>query len=147
ASPMVALMGGGGGLSNAPLMDVQAVADPVNNAILVFGKPNDIESVRVSVIEEYDKSLKGRLEFATVKVQKAIPSELLAFIQPFLDQMAGGQADSRNQRGGSGGGQHPAIVLANDNAKTLEVRGSKGQIHDIETLVAQFDNPEMVQSN
>src|SRR5262249_48807411 len=49
ANPMAALMGGGGRMSSQTL-SVQAVADVENNAVLVYGRPADIEIVESMVI-------------------------------------------------------------------------------------------------
>ena len=137
------VMPAGGGAGTGAVLDVQAIADATTNSVMVYGRPEDIALIEQAVIEEYEGSLSGRNKFATIQVREAMPTQVIAVIQPFLDRMSG-QAEGRG--GARGGAAAPAgpQLIGNDNAGTIEVYGSERQIEEVRTLVARFDSKDMM---
>ncbi|WP_320046856.1 secretin N-terminal domain-containing protein [uncultured Ilyobacter sp.] len=138
--------GGGRGSSamgTGAILDVQAVAETGTNAVMVYGRPEDIDLVEQMVISELEGALSSHLQFATIPVQHAMPTQLIAYIQPFLDETAGLASDSgRSRKGGSSSSRQGPRLIGNDNARTIIVYGSKQEITEVETLIARFDNKD-----
>ncbi|HUU95198.1 MAG TPA: secretin N-terminal domain-containing protein [Phycisphaerae bacterium] len=130
------VMGGG------VILDVQAIAEPSTNAVIVYGRAEDIERVEQMVIQKMDNAAAEYLQFATFTVENTLPSQLISYIQPFLDQ-TGPQADVRGGRGRGGeAGRRGLQVLPNDNNNTITVYGSARQISHVEELVTRFDTSD-----
>ena len=74
---------------------MQAIADPTTNAVMVYGRLENIEKVEEAVIAELEGALFDYRDFATLEVKEAVPTQLIAYIQPFLDEKLVGfvQAD------------------------------------------------------
>jgi type II secretion system protein D len=136
--------GAGGVLSTGATIDVQAIADPTTNSVMVYGRPDDIDLIEQTVIEEYEGTLSKRYEFATIEVKEAVPTQLIAYIQPFLDDLSGPSEAGRPGRPGAGGGQMSPRLIGNDNAGTIIVHGSRRQIDEVRTLVTRFDNKDIL---
>jgi type II secretion system protein D len=135
-NPLAALTGGA--RMSAQTLNVQAVADAENNAVLVYGRPNDIETVETMVINKLETSLARQVK--AVAVTQAEPSQIVSTIQPFLDE-TGPQAGGRpGQRAASGG----PVLIPNDIAKRIVVRGTSAEIRKVEQLVAQFDDKSLI---
>ncbi len=128
--------------TTGPILDVQAIADPTTNSVMVYGRLNDIDKVEQDVIAKMEGALSEHLQFATIEVKDAVPTQLISYIQPFLDQ-TGGQTDTRGRgRGAQTAGRQGPRIIGNDNAKTIIVYGSQRQIEEVQTLVARFDNKD-----
>ncbi len=130
------VMGGG------VILDVQAIAEPSTNAVIVYGRAEDIERVEQMVIQQMDNAAADYYQFATFTVENTLPSQLISYIQTFLDQI-GPQADVRGGRGRGGeAGRRGLQVLPNDNNNTITVYGSARQISHVEELVTRFDTSD-----
>lgn len=138
---------GGGGGSNAPLLDVQAIAEPGANAVMVFGRASDIDRVETDVIEQLEGALVGRTSIVSIPVQNALPSQVISFITPMLESTIAGnqQQGNRGPRNSAGGGPGAPTLIANDVGKLIVVRGSKRQIAEVSELVEEFDQRDLVE--
>ncbi|MFQ5805889.1 MAG: secretin N-terminal domain-containing protein, partial [Phycisphaerae bacterium] len=133
---MPGVMGGGA------ILDVQAIAEPSSNAVMVYGRGEDIDRVETEVIRKMDGVMQGYYQFATLPVKDTLPTQLVSYIQPFLDQV-GPQADVRGGRAGRAGDVRPGLqLLPNDNNNTITVYGSTRQIAFVTSLVERFDTPD-----
>jgi len=121
----------GGGLAEAPLMDVFAVAEASANAVMVMGRPDDIDTVEARVI----KPLEGALVryFENIPVQHAPPSQIASLIAPVIE--------SRTPAEGGRG----VVITPNDPGKTVAVWGTREDIAWARDLVTQFDVPGFIQ--
>lgn len=133
--------GAAGGAMSARQLDVSAVADPTNNSVLVHGRPEDIDRIESEVIAKLDRALSDHKEIATIAVQNALPTQVVSFVQQFLDDAI------RTQPGARAGaaGPTPPTIIPNDNAGKIVVYGSRSQIARVQNLVLEFDNRELVE--
>ncbi len=137
---------GGGATGGGPLLDVQAIAEPNSNAVMVFGRPADIDRVDKDVIQQLEGALVDRTSIASIPVVNTLPSQVISFITPLLDQSGQQQSQQRGggPRGVAGGGPRMATLIANDLGKTVVVKGSANQIAEIRKYVLEFDNKDLV---
>lgn len=138
--------GGGAGLGSAPILDVHAIPEPTTNSVMVFGRPEDIDRIEEVVISPLEDALVAHRQFARLKLQNAVPSQFVSFIQPFIDEMSGagggGGGDSRS-RGSADRGPMPISLMPNDGDKSLLVRGSAAQVREVERLIEEFDRDDL----
>ncbi len=119
----------GAGLTQADQLDVYAVAEPLANAVMVFGKPEDIDRVAERVIDPLEKAIARQL--ATVPVHNVPPSQIASLIAPMIEQR--GEQAGRNVQ-----------ITPNDNGKTIIVWGTKADIDWVRELAAQYDTPDLM---
>ena len=148
---------GGGGGRNRPrgstagaskVVDVQAVANPASGAVLVFGRQEDIDLVATAVIDPLEGAISDHLLFDTIALKDATPSQVISFIQPYLDQYAGSaQQTGRNNRGSAQGvATTGPRLIPNDQRKEILVHGSPKQIEQVRALVERFDDADVVEN-
>ncbi|MGD8453043.1 MAG: secretin N-terminal domain-containing protein [Phycisphaerae bacterium] len=144
---MMSMMGGGTSMS-ARELDVQATADVSTNAVMVFGRSDDIDFVAEKVIDMYEESI--QFQIATIPVENVKPTEIASFIWQFIDQreQSGGSSRGRGSggRGAAGESTGPQMVPF-DNNQTLVVRGTPRDIEEIRGLVERFDHPDVISPN
>ncbi|MGE3180827.1 MAG: secretin N-terminal domain-containing protein [Phycisphaerae bacterium] len=130
---------GPGSNIQVPILDVNAVAEPTVNAVMVFGKTDDIDIVKAEVIDQLE-NLTNIQRFETIAVQQAVPSQIINFIEQFLDDynVEGGQGEGAMRRG--------PRMIPNDNAKEIVVKGTPRAIEEVRELVLKFDNPDLMGS-
>ncbi|MCA9242329.1 MAG: hypothetical protein KDA32_00130 [Phycisphaerales bacterium] len=127
-NPMMAAMSGGSGGSGETL-DVQAVAEPATNSVLVFGVSEDIDKVDNLIIQVLESS--NRREIASFDVKNALPSEVVSSITPYLlDEATGLTA---------------AVVTPNDDGHKIIVWGTQAQVGKAQRLIEEFDSPDLQQ--
>lgn len=129
-------MGGGG--SGGPLLDVQAVPEPSLNAVMVYGRPQDIQTVDKEVIQQLD-NLDLNEQFADIVVKEATASQVVNFVQQFFDEQAAGA--SQGQPGASL--RRGPKLIPNDSSNLIIARGSKRQIAQVQDLVSRFDRKDL----
>ncbi|RMF71207.1 MAG: hypothetical protein D6744_18340, partial [Planctomycetota bacterium] len=132
----------------AKVVDVEAVANPASGAVLVFGREEDIELVRTAVIDPLEGAISEHLLFDTITLKDATPSQVISFIQPFLDQSAGATPQGARGARGSAAGATPSgpRLIPNDQRKEILVHGSPKQIEQVRALVERFDDAEIVEN-
>lgn len=137
--------GGRGGARGAGGRDLQvtAVADPVTNAVLVFGRQEDVDFVAQTVIERYEGSIGGRIQIASIPVTNVPPTQIVGFIWQFVEVRAAATGTGRTGRpaGANTDAAGPKIV-PNDAEGVLIVQGTRRQIEDVRKLVAEFDSTQ-----
>lgn len=124
-SPMQMMSGGGG--ASGETLDVQAVAEPGTNSVLVFGIAEDIDKVDELIIQNLESS--NRREIASFTVTNALASEIVSSISPYLLDEATGM--------------NAAVVTPNDDGKKVIVWGTKAQVAKTERLILEFDSPDL----
>ena len=141
--------GAGGAISaQARELDVYASAEPTANTVMVFGKPEDIDLVEDQVIVQYENAVRHRLQIATIPVTQVKPTEIVSFIWQFVGDLEAEQKGGRRSGGNrSGTATSGPQIIPNDNAGTLVVRGTRGDIEYVRELVEQFDQPGLIQQN
>ena len=155
ASGSAATSSGGGGRrggrgaapasGTGPILDVQAIADTITNSVMVYGRLNDIAKIEQDVIAKMEGALSDHLQFATIELKEAVPSQLIPFIQQFLDRATGtGDTRGGGSRNVSTASMQGPQLLPNDNAGTIEIYGSARQIEEVKTLAARFDSKDLV---
>lgn len=127
------------GAATGSTTDVRIVPDAATNTIVVWG-PLDKRDLIFKKIEELDKL--AQRDVAEIEVHNVAPSQIVSFINMFLDQGEARRGDPR--RGQAPPAAAPQIV-PNDNAKTLVVRGTPRQVDHVRSLVHSFDNKDMIQ--
>jgi type II secretory pathway component GspD/PulD (secretin) len=130
-------------------LQVTAVADPATNAVLVFGRQEDVDYVAQTVIEGYAGSIDGRIQVDSIPVHNVPPTQIVGFIWQFVQLPTTGATSGRGARPAAGpvDTTGPKIV-PNDAQGVLIVQGTRRQIEDVRRLVEQFDSeqfqPELV---
>lgn len=134
----------GAGIGGSGL-DVQAIPDASTNSVMVYGRPQDILRIEREVIDKLEDAIVMSRQFATIKVNEAVPTQLITYIQPFIDQAAG-----RTTTTGGGGRRSGSIeatpgprLIGNDNNGTIVVYGSPRQIEEVRSLIERFDNKDI----
>jgi type II secretory pathway component GspD/PulD (secretin) len=132
-----------GATGGARDLNVFAFADEATNAVMVYGRPEDIDLVEDAVIAQLEDRISDRYQIATLPVQNVPPSQIVSFISMFMGEQAtpGGQPGRGRTQAGQAGPQ----IVPNDNAKTLVVRGTKRQVDEVRDLVERFDDQDIVQ--
>jgi type II secretion system protein D len=134
---------GGGSVTGATL-SVTAFAEPATNAVMVFGRPEDIETVAEHVIKPLEGAVGEHRTIASIPVTNATASQVASFITQFMDETAARTA--RGGRPGAAGVGQPPTIIPNDVGKRLVVKGSQAQIDEIQDLVDRFDDTSLVES-
>lgn len=135
---MPGLPGGGGAtLAGGDRLDVQAVAEPSTNQVLVFGRAPDIDRVELEIISAIETPSRMIVD---LPVTMASASQVVNFVQQFLDEqmIRGGAAQ---------GGPTPAQLLPNDASNRIIVRGTPTQIAEVRELVQRFDSKDAMGAN
>jgi len=131
------LFGGEGGTAaTSGELDVQAMAEPSTNSVLVLGPADDIEQVELLVIEPFENELGERFVPETVTVSNAKPSQVASFVRQMLN--AGGMD-------GADGATAPQLIPVDGN-NTIVVSGPPAQRARVRQLIEQFDDPSLVSS-
>lgn len=130
------------GGANAPILAVNAIPESTMNAVMVYGKPEDIDIVDREVLQKLEQ-LGLREEFATITVQQASPSQIVTFVQQFLDEFPAAQSPGGRGPQTGGAARRGPRMIPNDVSKQIVVRGSPGQIKEVQDLVARFDNKDL----
>ncbi|MEW6197148.1 MAG: secretin N-terminal domain-containing protein [Planctomycetota bacterium] len=118
---------------------MRIVPDAATNTIVVWG-PVDKRDLIFKKIEELDKL--AQRDVAEIEVHNVAPSQIVSFINMFLDQ---GESKGGDGRRGQAPATPAAQIVPNDNAKKLVVRGTPRQVDHVRSLVKSFDNKEMMQ--
>ena len=142
-TPSASVGAGGSGL------DVQAVADTSTNSVMVYGRPQDILKVEMEVIDKLEDAIISSRQFATIQIKEAVPTQLITYIQPFLDDTAGFRGDTGGSGRRSGGidtSPGPRLI-GNDNNGTIVVYGSERQIEEVRALIERFDSKDTTSTN
>lgn len=119
--------------------EVRIVPNAATNTIVVWG-PVDKRDLIFKKIEELDKL--AQRDVAEIEVRNVAPSQIVSFINMFLDQ---GESKGGDGRRGQTPATPPAQIVPNDNAKKLVVRGTPRQVDHVRSLVGSFDNPDIIQ--
>ncbi len=127
---------GGASLQASDKLEVSAVAEPLTNSVMVFGRPADIERVDQEIIQQLDRSQRSIVE---LPVNNATASQVAASVMQFMDQPTG---TGGGGRGGQARGGQPPTIIPNDLGKKIVVRGTRTQIAEIKELVERFDNAD-----
>lgn len=116
--------GGGTALSGRGGLDVVAVADPVANAVMVFGRPEDITRVENEIIQHLEDA--GLRRVARIPVEHASPTQVANYVAQFW--------------AGARDGQSAPQIQANEAGKAIIVFGTAAEVAKATELVKQFDD-------
>lgn len=125
AGRMPGFPGGGGAARSARgELDVVAAADPVVNAVMVFGRPEDIERVEREIIQHLEDA--GLRRVTRIPVEHASPTQVANYVAQFW--------------AGARDGQSAPQIQANEAGKAIIVFGTSAEIAKATELVRQFDD-------
>ena len=121
----LAQLGQGITVGGEDTLDVRAVAEPATNAVMLYGKPEDLDVVEAMVMGQLENAVQRRLE--KVAVSNVKPSQIVGLISPLISERSGAQS------------RVPPQITPNDNGAALLVFGTQTDIEHVRELTAQFD--------